>query len=427
MNKWLALLLLLWGGQLEAAVKVENLYYNKEFAGYLVSTRFFKTVLVMPNRLDLDRSDADVIRGGWFKSIVLKDSVNLLGEGLAPDGTMQYGLTQLFEPLVELPKKPKELVLPGIGRGTIDDKAALRITEFFPWRSTVTGEGQNKENIRISFLQDCDNSKKEINYKMRIDCVFSDTALVEIKGIFFNLSDKILKARVSPAAIFNHSQPGLSPWIVVPYQKSRVIDQKRITYIDSSLTPINNLRNHHEFVRDRLSKAKRWIAIGGLAQQGVFALISPAVIEKAVFWKTAKCFSVFPYINLEAKPKQRVEWTWKLIVGRGMDAVSDVAENGLLGIALKKYADGKRYKCEIQFMPVRSADDMVMDVLLRSARGAVLSTKSYEMFKSSPLHPEIIVMKLPPRVSAQERYSLKLELYKNDTAFLKVDQWLFPE
>ena len=426
MSKFLIFLFFLSSLQLMAKVKVEDVYLEKKFAGYLITTQFFKTVLIMPNKLESQKNDANIVRGGWFKDIVLNGSVNLLGKGIAPDGTLRYGLAQIFEPLVELPKDRKEVILPGVGRGVIDDKGILKITELFPWRSTVTRIGKNKENVKISFLQDCDNSKKELNYKMRIDCIFSDTALIEIQGVFMNLCEKTLKARVSPTAIFNNSNPDLKPWIVVPYQRSRLVDNKRITYIDSTPIPIKDFRNYHEFVQERLSKAKRWIAIGGLEQQGNLAFLSKAVIEKVVFWKTENCFSVFPYIDLEAKPRQRVEWTWNFIVGRGMDTINCVAENGIFGSTLKK-DDNKRYKCYIQFMPVDSAKGMFIDVYLKSARGHMLSLKTYKTFGMSPLKPESITMKLPARISANERYLLRLETFKNDVLVLTAEQWLFPE
>ena len=427
MNKFLFFLFLLVSLQAGAKVKLEKVYLKKKFVGYLISNKYFKTILITPNKLESNHYATDVIRGGWFKSIVLKNSVELLGEGATPEGAVHYGLTQVFEPLVEIPKGQKELILPGVGRGTIDDEAVLRITEFFPWKSTVREIGENKEKLIVSFLQDCDNSKKELSYKMRIDCVFSDTSLVEIKGVFFNLSDKILKARVSPTAVFNNSTPGLKPWIVVPYQQSRTVGEKRVTYIDCEPIQIENFHSSYEFTNERLSKAKRWIAVGGLKQQGVFSFISKAAFEKVVFWKTKNCFSVFPYVNIEAKPKERVEWTWKLIVGRGMKTVNNVTEKGLFGLKLRKYSRGKRYKCEMQFMPVASTKDAVIDFLLKSSRGSVLLTKSYETFGMSPLKPESIVMKLPKRLSSKKRYSLKIEMFEGDNVFLSMDQWLFPE
>lgn len=426
MNKLLLFLFFLSSLQLMAKVEVEDIYFEKKFAGYLVSSKFFKTVLITPNKLESSKYNVNIVRGGWFKDIVLKDSVNLLGKGIAPDGTFRYGLAQIFEPLVELPKDRKELILPGVGRGMIDDKGVLKITELFPWRSTVARVGKNGENVKISFLQDCDNSKKELNYKMRIDCVFSDTALVEIQGVFLNLSKKTLKARVSPAAIFDNSNPDLTPWIVVPYQKSRTIGQKRITYIDTTPVAIKDIKNYYEFTHERLSKAKRWMAVGGLEQQGNLAFISKDVIEKVVFWKTDNCFSVFPYIDLEAKPEQRIEWTWNFIVGRGMETINSVAENGLFGLKLKKDGD-QRYKCDMQFMPVDSAKGMFMDVYLKSAQGHMLSLNTYKTFGMSPLKPESIAIKLPARISANERYLLRMEAFKNDVLVLTAEQWLFPE
>jgi len=427
MNKFLIFLFLLVSLQAGATVKVEKVYLEKKFAGYLISNKFFKTILITPNNLKSNHYATDIVRGGWFKSIVLKNSVELLGEGATPKGVIRYGLAQIFEPLVEIPKGQKELILPGVGRGTIDDKAALRITEFFPWRSSVNKVGENKEKLMVSFLQDCDNSKKELNYKMRIDCIFSDTSLVEIKGVFFNLSDKTLKARVSPTAVFNNSNSNLKPWIVVPYQQSRTVNKKRITYIDCEPIPIKDFHNYYEFTNNRLSKAKRWIAIGGLKQEGVFSFISKAVFEKVVFWKTDNCFSVFPYVNLEAKPKERVEWTWKLIVGRGMKTINNVTDKGLFGLKLRKYSHGKRYKCDMQFMPIASTEGAVMDILLKSSRGHILLTKSYETFGMSPLKPESITMKLSKKVKPNNRYLLKVDIFKDDDAFLTMEQWLFPE
>ena len=427
MNKLLVFLFLLISLQLNAKVKVEKVYLEKKFAGYLISTDFFKTILITPNKLKSKQYATDIVRGGWFKSITLKNSVELLGEGATPEGAIRYGLAQVFEPLVEIPKGQKELILPGVGRGIIDNKAVLRITEFFPWKSTVNKVGNDKEKTIISFLQDCDNAKKELNYKMRIDCIFSDTSLVEIKGIFFNLSDKTLKARVSPTAIFNNLNSDLKPWIVVPYQQSRIINKKRINYINCAPIPIKDFHKYYEFTNDRLSKAKRWIAIGGLAQQGIFAFLSKAVFEKVVFWKTDNCFSVLPYINLEAKPQKRVEWTWKLIVGRGMKSINNVTEKGLFGLKLRKHSRGKRYKCEMQFMPITLTKGAIIDILLKSSKRHMLLTKSYETFGMSPLKPELIIMKLSKKVRAKNRYLLRVDIFKDDKVFLAMEQWLFPE
>lgn len=261
---------------------------------------------------------------------------------------------------------------------------------------------------------------------MRIDCTFSDSSLVEIKGVFFNLSDKVMKARVSPTAIFNSSNPALKPWIVVPYQQSRIVNNKRINYIDCEPIMIKNFRDYYEFTHERLSKAKRWIAVGGLENLGVFSFISQAVFEKVVFWKADDCFSIYPYINLKAEPQQRVEWTWKLIVGRGMNTINNVTEKGLFGLSLKKYSRGKRYKCEMQFMPVNTNKGMVMELLLKAAKGYMLATKSYETFKVSPLKPEFISMKLPKRVQAGNRYKLKIDMFEDNTHVLSMEQWIYP-
>jgi hypothetical protein len=409
-----------------AEVKVEKIQLKDDMEAYRVSNKFFKTVLVSPKKTKSNEYTVNVIRGGWFKSIVLKNSVDLLSEGISPDGTVRYGLAQIFEPLVEIPKDQKELTIPGVGIGIIDKQGALKIKELFPWHSTVSKVGKKQEKVKISFLQDCDNNKKQLNYKMRIDCIFSDTSLVEIKGIFFNLGDKPMQARVSPTAIFNNSNPDLKPWIVVPYQQARVVNDKRINYIDCEPIVIENFRDYYEFSNDRLSKAKRWIAVGGLKDDGVFAFISKAAFEKVVFWKTESCFSIFPYIHLEAKPQERVEWEWKLVVGRGITTVNNVDEKGFFGLKLQKYGT-ERYKCEMQFLPVYASDGVVMDVLLKSARGSLLMTKSYETFDISPLKPECITMKLPRRIQAKERYMLKVEVFKKDKLDLTLDQWIFPE
>ncbi len=427
MNKFIIFLFFFAVLQLNAKVKVEKVYLEKKFAGYLVSNKFLKTVLIMPNKLESNNYAVDIIRGGWFQNIALKNSNDLLCKGTAPNGAIRYGLAQVFEPLVEIPEAKKELILPGVGRGTIDSNAKLDITEFFPWRSIVSNVGEKKEKTMISFLQDCDNSEKKLNYKMRIDCIFSDTALVEIKGIFFNLSDKTLKARVSPTAIFNNSNPSLKPWIVVPYQQARTINKKRISYIDCEPIYIKDFRNNYEFINSRLSKTKRWIAIGGLDNESVFAFLSKTVLDKVVFWKIDTCFSVFPYINLEAKPQQRVEWGWKLIVGRGMKTINTVTEKGIFGLKLKKYSRGKRYKCEMQFMPIDSSQGMVLDLLLRASRGSILLTKSYDTFKLSPLNPESITIKLPKKVKANNRYKLKVDVFEDDNSLVSIEQWIFPE
>lgn len=425
MYKFFVFLFLLAGLRSAAEVKVEEVYLEKKLAGYLISNSFLKTVLITPNRLESDKYAVDIVRGGWIKNITLKNSGDLLSRGTTPNGAVRYGLAQIFEPLVEIPKEKKELILPGVGRGILDPSSSLKITEFFPWESKVTRIGDKKEKVMISFLQDCDNSKKELNYKMRIDCIVSDNSLVEIKGVFFNLSNETVKARISPTAIFNNSDPALTPWIVVPYQQSRTINQKRINYVDCEPIIIKDFRDYYEFANERLSKAKRWVAVGGMRNKGVFSFISKTVFEKVIFWKTNDCFSISPYINLEAKPQQRVEWTWKFVVGRGMNTVNCVTEKGLFGMQLSKYSQGKRYKCEIQYMPVDLNDGLIMDVLLKASRGYILSTKSYETFKISPLHPESITMKLPDRVEPNDRYKLKIDVYKEDNPFVAIEHWLF--
>lgn len=426
MNKLLLFLFCLSAVQVGAEIKVEKILLKNNLEAYRVSNKFFKTVLVSPEKMESNKYAVNVIRGGWFKSIALNNSDDLLSEGTSPDGTIRYGLAQVFEPLVEIPKTQKELIVPGVGVGIIDNQAALKIKEFFPWHSLVSRTEKDEEKVTVSFLQDCDHGKKELNYKMRIDCIFSDTSLVEIKGVFFNLSDKTMNARVSPTAIFNNSNPDLKPWIVVPYQQARIVDNKRVNYIDCEPVFIENFRDYYEFSNERLSKAKRWIAVGGLEDEGVFAFISKTAFEKVVFWKSASCFSIFPYINLEAKPGERVEWAWQLIVGRGMKTVNNVEEKGLFGLKLEKCGN-EQYKCEMQFLPVYASDGVVMDVLLKSARGSVFQSKSYETFEISPLKPEAITMKLPPKVKAKERYILKIEVFRKEKLDLTLNQWLFPE
>jgi CTP:phosphocholine cytidylyltransferase-like protein len=108
-----------------------------------------------------------------------------------------------------------------------------------------------------------------------------------------------------------------------------------------------------------------------------------------------------------------------------MNTVNNVTEKGLFGIQLRKYSQGKRYKCEIQYMPVTSNDGLIMDILLKASRGYILSTKSYETFKISPLHPELITMKLPGRVEPNDRYKLKIDMFKGDSLLTSIEHWLF--
>ena len=429
MSRLFTIVLVLAGMQLSAGVKIENVYYKKKFAGYLVNSPFFSTVLFAPNELKTDQYDSNLIRGGWFQSIFLKNSDNLLGACKTPDGTVHYGIAQIFEPLTEQSEDQKEMIFPGVGRGIIDNNGNAKIKEFFPWETNVSYEGSNKEKATISFLQDSDTSKKKLDYKMRIDCKFTDSAVIELRGVFFNLGKTPLKARISPTAIFNNNDKSATPWLVVPYQKSKLIKEKRITYIDCNPVLVKDFRERYEFTGDRLSKAKRWIAIGGLRQKGLLSFISENLIEKVIFWKNENCFSVLPYINITAAPGKRVEWKWQIIVGRGLDTVSNVNDKGILGVKMAKYGQAKhpRYKCKLQFLPTRKSKDMVMDVLVKSSRGTILGIKSYEMFDSSPLKPESINMKLPKRLRPNNRYSIKLEVLKDSDIFMTIDHWLFPE
>jgi hypothetical protein len=429
MSRLFTVILVLAGIQLSAGVKIENVYHKKKLAGYLVSSRFFSTVLFAPNELKSDQLDSNLIRGGWFRSASLKNSDNLLGACKTSGGIIHYGIAQIFEPLVEAPENQKEMIFPGVGRAVIEDNGSFKIKEFFPWESSITYEDKNQENATISFLQDSDTNKRKLDYKMRIDCKFTDSSVIELRGIFFNLGQKTLKARISPTAIFNNNDNSAAPWIVVPYQRAKLINGKRITYIDCNPVPVKDFRERYEFSGDRLSKAKRWIAVGGLRQKGLLSFISEAAIEKVVFWKTENCFSVLPYINITADPGKRVEWSWKIVVGRGLDTVSNVNAKGTLGVKMLKYMHAKkpRYKCKLQFLPTRKSKDMVMDVLVKSSRGTILGIKSYEMFDSSPLKPESIDMKLPKRLKPNNRYSIKVEVLKDSNIFMTIDHWLFPE
>lgn len=427
MSRLFTVILVLAGLHLSAEVKIEEVFYKKKFAGYLVNSRFFRTVLFAPNELKSDQFGSNIIRGGWLKSISLKNSHNLLGACKTPDGTVRYGIAQIFVPQTTKSEEHKEVIFPGVGRGSIDSSGNTKIKEFFPWESKITRK--NKDNVTISFLQDSDTNKKKLNYKMRIDCSFTNSSIIELRGVFFNLGEKELKARISPSAIFNNNDKSANPWIVVPYQKSKIINGKRITYIDCNPASVKDFRERYEFTGDRLSKAKRWIAVGGLKQKGLLSFLSESVIEKIIFKKTENWFSVLPYININAAPGKRIEWTWKIIVGRGLDTVSNVNERGTLGVKIAKYGRGKypRYKCKLQFLPTQKSKNMVMDVLVKSSRGTILGIKSYEMFDSSPLKPESINMKLPKRIRPNKRYSIKLEVLKNSNMFMTIDHWIFPE
>jgi hypothetical protein len=427
MNKLFLFFLLIPILQASAKVTVEKVYWQKEFAGYLVNTSFFKTILLVPGKSEHEAMGPNVIRAGRFRSLQLKNSVNLLGKGKSPDGIMHYGLTQVFEPIGKLSPEQKDLILPGVGKGTVDNKGYLTVTEIFPWKSSFAPEGDKKDKFKISFSQDSDKDGKPLDYKMRIDCIFSDTAIVEIKGIFFNLSDKVLEAGVSPTATFSNINYQAKPWIVVPYQKSRVVNNRRINYIDCSPNFVKTLNEYYEFTENRLSKAKRWVAVGGLMDKGSIAFMTTDLIQKVIFWKTGKCFSIYPYIKLKANPKERAEWSWKLFAGRGMDSINHVTDKGMFGIKLEKQPRQQRYRCKLQFLPSEVHDDLLMDVFLKSSRGSIISTKSYESYKISPLKPETIIMKLPSNVDADKRYSIKFELLEKDELFLNLEQWIYPE
>ncbi|MDD5728872.1 MAG: hypothetical protein PHV59_09930 [Victivallales bacterium] len=428
MIKWLATILVFSALRLHAGVKIEEVYLENKFTGYLVESDFFSAVIFAPDKLNPIQVSPDALRGGWFRNLALKGSENLLAGGQAPDGKLRYGLVQVFEPVMELPEKQKEFILPGIGKSIVDDNGEIQIKEPFPWTAKISYSGKNKENAEISFSQDCDGKGQKLNYKMRIDCTFTDSAIMEIHGVFLNLDTKTFTGRISPAAIFNNSDE-TAPWIAIPYQRARKLKTGRITYIDSTPLPVSRLSDYYEFSQDRLSKVKRWLAVGGLKQKGMLVFLSEANPEKAVFWKSGNCFSAFPCVKLEAKPQERVEWSWKIIIGRGLDAIDSVTEKGILGINLSKPGQGKhrRYKCTIQFLPVAKSKDLIMDILLKSARGMILDVKSYEMFDSSPLKPESIIMKLPGRVQPDARYLLKVELMKDGNIFMHSDHWLFPE
>jgi hypothetical protein len=417
------LVMLLLAIDCAAGVKVEKLHNKKkELIGYVVANNFFKAVLVAPGKYSSSKYGADIVRGGWFKDIILKNAdKGLLGSGKSPYGDFRFGLTQLFEPEISLKLNQKVVWVPGIGKGQVDKDGNLIVSEFFPWKSQII---EKNKKLIVSYSQTA-NATSDYSYKIRIDCEFNDSAIVKLKGIFFNTGKQTFKANVSPSPIFELPIEN-TPWVTVPYQRSKTLKKGRINYICTAPLSIKELKKNYVFAGNRLSKAKRWVAAGGLAGDGIFVFKSKALFEKVIYWKGVSCFSVYPTVKIEAKPGDRVEWEWDLVFGRGLKEVSAISSKGVYGVRTYDAKSGTRLMCEIAFMPYDTEKGLIMEPVFKSATGKMIALKSNEMLTISPLRPGKAIIMMSDRIVKGERYRVDIEMLKNDEYYDAKEVWIYP-
>ena len=102
----------------------------------------------------------------------------------------------------------KVVWVPGIGKGQVDKDGNLIVSEFFPWKSQII---EKNKKLIVSYSQTA-NATSDYSYKIRIDCEFNNSAIVKLKGIFFNTGKQTFKANVSPSPIFELPIEN-TPWV----------------------------------------------------------------------------------------------------------------------------------------------------------------------------------------------------------------------
>ncbi len=407
------------------AVTIQTIDIDKDGTpDYLIVNKYYTAALINPGAKSLDQSAPGVSRGGWFKEIVPAGSEKGF---LASENGVKFGLTQVFGPMTfapadqaaktETPGEPKET--PAEQKKEPAEAAAA--TPSLPWQSNFE---KKDDEVIVSFSQDVQISKDK-SYKLRIDTKFSDSSKISVKGILFNNSKETLTTTVSPHPFFNIRYEAMVPksWISIPVKRAFNAGDKKIVSINSDPISISKMMPYTEYNEDRFSKAERWVAAGGIGDNGVFAILTRTPLAKIVFWKDNDTFGVEPVIKIEVPPEQRVEWEWTLLFGKGLESVSRVTDSGIYSIRNVDVKDST--EVIIDYLPSKDMDGISLDLTLNSPEGKMIMNKNKEFAGISPLKPGSVKLNLPPDMK-NKRYLLKFEFFTNDTAMDQFTYWLNP-
>jgi hypothetical protein len=410
-----------------SAVTIQTTDVDKDGSlDYVIANKYYTAVLINPGAKSLDLSAPGVSRGGWFKEITPGGSEKGY---LVSENGVKFGLTQVFGPIIFAPAdqtaKTEEAGAPKEtpAEQKKDSVEPLPATAFQPWQSNIEKKDSDSEII-VSFSQDVQVSKDR-SYKLRIDTKFGDSSKISVKGILFNNSKETLTTTVSPRPFFNIGYDALTPksWISIPVKRSFSVGDKKIASINSDPISVSKMMKYTEYNEDRLSKAERWVAAGGIGENGVFAILTKSLISKIIFWKDNDSFGIEPVIKIEVLPEQRIEWEWTLLFGKGMESVSRVTDSGIYSIRNMDVRDST--EVIIDYLPSRDMDGISLDLTLNSPEGKMIMNKNKEFAGISPLKPGTVKLNLPPDMK-NKRYLLKFEFFTNDNAMDQFTYWLNP-
>ncbi|QSH40771.1 hypothetical protein P0136_11530 [Lentisphaerota bacterium ZTH] len=424
MNKFFFLSILSCCVLANAKVQISEIKVKKSLVACSVRTKYFRAFLVNPAKYNSAKYCDNSLRGGWFKNFIIKNADSgIMGTGESPFADYRFGLAQAFEPEIELTKGLKEAVLPGIGIAAIENNTIAKIKDFFPWTFNIS---QNSDKSIVSFSQSFKSKTSDTAYKLRIDCVFQDSAEVIIKGVFLNTGKQEIRGGICPMPIFKR---GLEKkcWISVPHIRSRKIKKKRWNYINTNPLSVEKMRDYYEFSSQRLSKAKRWIAAGGMQDKELMVFVSARPLDKVLFWKTPGFFSISPMINIRVAPGKRLTWKWKYIFGRGLDRIDAVLKTGLLSCEISpRSSTSKYFKGRLKFLPYKETRDITIDAIVKNSRRRIISTGTYDMLQMSPLQPDYANIKLNKRFRKNRRYLMEIEIFKDNSLIDSNSDFLYP-
>ncbi|MCP4460440.1 MAG: hypothetical protein GY816_20825, partial [Cytophagales bacterium] len=220
-----------------------------------------------------------------------------------------------------------------------------------------------------------------------------------------------IRGGICPLPIFKRGLEK-TEWISIPHVRSKLVKKKRWQYIDTSPLSVDRMHDYYEFYSERLSKAKRWIAAGGLQDKELMVFKANRPLNKVIFWKTPHFFSISPMVNIKVAPVKRLEWQWKYLFGRGLDRVDAVLKNGLMSCQISPLSSKSKYfKGLLNFLPYKEMEDVSIDATFKNHRRRIISTGTYTMLTMSPLCPGYANLKLNKRFRSGNRYIMKVEVF----------------
>jgi hypothetical protein len=403
------------------AVTVQTVDFDKDGnPDYIVSNKFFTAYVINPGAKLLDQTDPGTFLPEWPKEI-LNASVEKSPGGNNDHG-VKFGLSQIFNPpTFTTPGQEKTVPSEEKTDEPRRDSASLNQTTDGPWQSSIE---KNDKETTISYSLEV-QTPKEKSYKLRIDTKFTDSSKITVKGVLFNTGVETMSTTVSPLPFFNINYEALNPtsWISIPIKRSFSAGDKKIVGINPDPIPIDKIMKYTEYYEDRISKAERWVAAGGIADKGICAILTKSHVAKIIFWKDNDCFSLDQFIRIEAMPNQRVEWEWTILFGKGLDAVSKVTESGLYSIKNVNVRDSS--EVTFSYLPSKALDGVSLDLTLNTPEGKMIMNKNKEFAATSPQNPGKVKLNLSPDMK-NKRYLLDLEFLAGGSTIDQFTYWLNP-